>query len=71
MVANAGHWVGVSGDFPAAEVLGANCKAERFRGVRRAEGEVMGHFLGIVEFIGYFLSIDLDLFRVERVCFVD
>lgn len=30
----------------------------------------MGHFLGVVEFVGDFLSIYFDLFRVEGVGFV-
>lgn len=44
--------VGVAGDFPAFEVLGADREAEVFGGGGEAEGEVGGHLVGVVEFIG-------------------
>lgn len=44
--------VGVAGDFPAFEVLGADCETEVFGGRGEAEGEVGGHLVGVVEFVG-------------------
>lgn len=71
VVAYACHWVGIARYFPPAEMLGADCETEGIRGIGRAEGKVVGHLLGVMEFIGYLFAIDLDLLGVKRVSFVD
>lgn len=57
MVSDFRRRVGAARDFPAAEVLRADGEGEGFGGRRGrgrggVEGEVVGHLLGVVEFVG-------------------
>lgn len=52
MVADFCGGIGGAGDFPAAEVLGADGEAEEVGCVGIYTVEVGGHFLGVVQFVG-------------------
>lgn len=52
VVSRAGHGVRRAGDFPAAEVLGADGEGEGGRGGGRELVQVGRAFLGVVEFVG-------------------
>lgn len=71
MVAHTCHGVGVAGDFPAAEMLGADGEAERFGGVEGALFEVASAFLRVVELVGDGGAVYGGEVRVEGVGGVD
>lgn len=63
--------VRAAGDFPAAEMLGADGKAEEVGGIWIDAVEVEGHFLGVVEFVGRCDVVGFDLVGVVAVRGVD
>lgn len=52
-------------------MLGANGDAKDWGGRWEAEREVMGHFLGVVEFVGYSGAVYGAYIRVLGVRFID
>ena len=52
-------------------MLRADCDFENWRGGGTAEGEVMGHLLRIMEFVGYRVVVFYGDGGVEGVGFVD
>lgn len=63
--------VGAAGDFPAAEVLGADGEAEEVVCIWVDAVQVGGHFLGVVEFVGGCCVVGCDFVGVVLVRLVD
>lgn len=71
MVSDFGGRVRGAGDFPAAEVLGADGEVEEVGGGGVETLEVGGHLLGVVELVGDCGAVDGDCVGVITVCGVD
>ena len=71
MVPDLGGGVRAAGNFPAAQVLGADGEAEELGGVGLEAVEVGGHFFGVVLFVGECGVVGCDLVWVGLVRLVD